>query len=46
MVKMKKRTIRLAALFAAMAVSVSMLAGCAKSDAKKEDTLGFSCFYN
>ena len=38
MVKMKKRTNRLAALFAAMAVSVSLLAGCAKSDAKKEDT--------
>ena len=35
---MKKRTNRLAALFAAMAVSVSLLAGCAKSDAKKEDT--------
>lgn len=34
---MKKRTIRLAALVAAMAFSVSMLAGCAKNDEKKED---------
>ena len=34
---MKKRTIRLATLFAAMAFSVSMLAGLAKNDDKKED---------
>ena len=39
---MKERTIRLAALFAAMAVSVSMLAGCAKSDDKKDDTSSVS----
>ena len=35
---MKKRTIRLAALVAAMAFSVSMLVGCAKNDDKKDDT--------
>lgn len=35
---MKNRTVRLAVLLAAMAVSVSMLAGCATKNEKKENT--------